>query len=269
MRAEFYQPPPGHPLRPYVLGIFRVRRDGGARETILPKGNVDLLINLGDPIAAAGESMGEHRLACGETHLAGLQTRSLVTVPAGRVDLLGVNLRAEGCAALLPLPLAEVTDRVVDGEQVFRELRALGQRAGETEAFDAQCALLVRWLLSRLRHDASADVVRHGCALLRRGDVETVEVRGAAKALAVSPRHLRRLFDRHVGVSPRQYARLARFVDALHLLSAPGRTLTEVAHAARYYDQAHFCHDFRTFAGMTPQDYRAAGAAVPGHVFSA
>jgi hypothetical protein len=40
-------------------------------------------------------------------------------------------------------------------------------------------------------------------------------------------------------------------------------------HAAHYYDQAHFCRDFKEIAGMSPSEYRARAGHVPGHLFSA
>jgi AraC-like DNA-binding protein len=76
--------------------------------------------------------------------------------------------------------------------------------------------------------------------------------------------------DEHVGIGPAQYVRLARFIRAMHQVPAPGRTLTEIAHANGYYDQAHFCREFRSFAHMTPQEYRdRANGPVPGHLYAA
>ncbi len=53
MQLEYYIPPAQHPLGPYVQSIWRVHahRDYST-ETILPKGNVDLLFNFGDPLAS-------------------------------------------------------------------------------------------------------------------------------------------------------------------------------------------------------------------------
>ena len=103
----------------------------------------------------------------------------------------------------------------------------------------------------------------------KRQSPEENAVRRAAMDMAVSPRHLRRLFAQCVGISPSDYMRLGRFVDALHLLNAPQPRLTTIAHKAGYYDQAHFCRDFRHFVGMTPIEYRSRRTGpLVGHIFS-
>lgn len=270
LQLQTWRPPAGHPLEPSIQYIFRARQQTPyPRETILPKGNVDLLFNLGEPVAGEGLGPGASVAEQGAAWVGGLKMRPYDVLPGGRVDLFGVSLRAEVCAGLLPLSPAELVSLQAHEVPTTPGLRALGEQLHDTPLFQDQCALLVRWLTARARPLRGTDAVRHACALLRRSRGDDA-VRATAKALAVSPRHLRRMVGEHVGIAPAQYVRLARFVRAMHQVPAPGRTLTEIAHAAGYYDQAHFCRDFREFGGMTPQEYRdRANGPVPGHLYAA
>lgn len=265
--TEIYQPPPGHPLHPYVLAIFRVRWNGaGARETILPKGNVDYLFNLGAPLHGSGRRPEGHVSDAGAAWIGGLRTRPYIVHPQGRVDLLGVSLRAEGCAELLPLAPAEFTDQVIQGAELPADVHTVAEQVCEARGFAEQIAILTRWLTKRLRPLRGAAAVRHACARLRMSRAEDA-VGETAKALGVSVRHLRRMVTEQVGVGPAEYVRVARFIRATELMTAPERTLAQVALSAGYYDQAHLCRDFRTFAEMTPQDYRRrATGPVVGHI---
>lgn len=264
--VRFHAPPPGDPLHPYVLAIFRVRSaTAGWTETILPKGNVDLLFNLGGPILGTGFENGDHLVRPGESWTSGLKTRPYRIRPMPGMYIVGVSLRADAAAALLPESPAALLNREAPGPADYGEA---AERLHGTDDFGAQCALLRGWLLARTRPRRGAEVARHACALLRRARADD-PVHGAARALAVSTRHLRRIVTEQVGVGPAEYVRLSRFTEALVGLHVPGATIGRVAHEAGYYDHAHFCRDFRRFAGLTPQEYRGvAPHPTPGHIIT-
>lgn len=264
---QFYVPPPGHPLEPYVISIFRVRNETPHRqETIVPKGNVDLLFNLGEALSGNGVTQDAFVVQPGAAWIGGLKTRPYSFEPGGLLYLVGVSLRGEAAAGLLPLSPAEIVNVDAYDPPAAAEMRLVAEQLHALGTFAEQRALLVRWLMTRLRPVRGAELVRHACTLLRRTGGEDA-VGGTARALAVSPRHLRRMVSEHVGIRPAEYVRLARFVGATERMARPGLTLTQVALDSGYYDQAHFNRDFRAFAGMTPQEYRArANHPVAGHI---
>ena len=266
-KVQTWRPPAGHPLEPCIQYVFRVRGATPYRhETVLPKGNVDLLFNFGETVVGAGLAAEPYVARPGAAWVGGLKTRPYSVHPQGSMDLLGVSLHAEACAGLIPLSPGEILNLEAHDLPASAGLGALGEQLHDAATFPDQCALLVRWLTARLRPPRGADLVRHACGLLRRSRAEDA-VRATARQLAVSERHLRRLMDRHVGIGPAEYVRLSRFIHTLHRMTSPRGTLTEIGLEAGYYDHAHFCRDFRAFSGMTPQEYRArpAGPTV-GHI---
>jgi len=68
-------------------------------------------------------------------------------------------------------------------------------------------------------------------------------------------------------MTPKQYCRIRRFQRALTMTNR-GRPVdwTGVALDCGYFDQAHFIHDFRSFAGLTPTAYQSARTAFQNHV---
>jgi AraC-like DNA-binding protein len=77
-----------------------------------------------------------------------------------------------------------------------------------------------------------------------------------ARDLAISPRHLERLFHQHLGVRPKEYARLVQFDWAIR--HAHARTSWgALAHAAGYADQAHFIRSFVACTSTTPERFFA------------
>jgi transcriptional regulator GlxA family with amidase domain len=82
----------------------------------------------------------------------------------------------------------------------------------------------------------------------------TAPVHAVAADLGMSERHLRRVFRDAVGVSPKAFAKLARFHRALGAAHADRRTSwARIATATGYYDQAHLIDEFRTITGVTPR----------------
>jgi AraC-like DNA-binding protein len=70
-----------------------------------------------------------------------------------------------------------------------------------------------------------------------------------------SNRRLQMIFEQSIGMSPKKYSRLKRFHYTLtQLTSTTGLTtgLTSLALDTGYYDQAHFIHEFKAFAGTHP-----------------
>jgi AraC-like DNA-binding protein len=74
-----------------------------------------------------------------------------------------------------------------------------------------------------------------------------------ADRLGVSERHLRNLFAREIGLSPKHFARIGRVRRVLAL--AGHRGWATVAEDAGFFDQAHMISDFRAFMGVTPAAY--------------
>jgi AraC-like DNA-binding protein len=239
---------------------------GFTAETILPKGNVDILFNLREPLHLhrSGKS-GPTALSPG-AYLAGLQTRSITSLPQGEVLLLGISFRTERCAPFLPLPLHELTDQTVEGSLVVREADMLHRRLADISDFDSQVQLLVDWLLRRIDQSDAINMIGHACRWLGNAPADA-GISTLARSLGYSTRHLRRIFLQHVGVTPGHYLRLSRFIRSLHLMQS-SQSLTEIAHAVSYFDQAHFCRDFREIAGITPGEYREKAGFVVGHLFN-
>jgi AraC-like DNA-binding protein len=69
-------------------------------------------------------------------------------------------------------------------------------------------------------------------------------------------RHIRRLFQKYVGISPKLYTDILRHQKSLRILLAnPYHDMDELALEAGYYDQSHFINKFKRFTGSTPAQF--------------
>lgn len=76
------------------------------------------------------------------------------------------------------------------------------------------------------------------------------------KKLNISERSLQRLFEGHVGVSPKMYKRICQFNAAFQQLNQHHfKTLTTIAYQYGFADQSHYNRVFKEFTGITPHTY--------------
>ncbi|APG86435.1 AraC family transcriptional regulator (plasmid) [Sinorhizobium americanum CCGM7] len=72
----------------------------------------------------------------------------------------------------------------------------------------------------------------------------------------ISRRHLERLFQQHLGMSPQRYYRQLRIERAHALLENSMIPIIDVAMASGFVSQSHFAKVYKGFMGCTPQETR-------------
>lgn len=178
-------------------------------------------------------------------------------VGSARSEMIGVYFEPGSTTALLQVPAIELTDQVVNLEDVWGSPSArLAEDLAELEE-TARIDRLEAMLLERLRRAptpaSSINVV--GLARWVRAEPTAITVRRLAAAAGVSRQHLTRVFREVVGVSPKRYCRLARFQAGLiHAGVGAGVKWAQVAAELGYADQSHMIAEFRELGSLTPEE---------------
>jgi AraC-like DNA-binding protein len=250
-----------YPVRPalasFIKCIWSLESDGPVYdvvpERILPDGCVELVFHFHDPFRthfANGESTIQP-----QSFVVGQMKRFLEIAPAGRIGFVAVRFAARNAYRFFPGKLHEVSDGVVDLASVWKKdaeewtERVALARGGTNERVQVVQQALVGALCDR--EDRRVD----RCLQLTEASGGQASIAQLASAIGTSSRQLTRRFQNSVGISPKEFACVSRFLCALRCLRAgKHETLTETAHACGYFDQAHFNHEFREFAGMTPRE---------------
>lgn len=256
---EFFAAPARPPLSRFVEMFWGTRGRGPYhRSRVLPNGALQLMLNFGPPHHVVG--IGERRVDHEHHHawIAGLQELPLSIASPEVTDIFAVRFKPGGAHAFFGGPIDALSNEVVPADAWFgraadelheRVGAAGGQRAGQVNAAED-------WLLGRLapREPAQGLVERAASALARLEPGTSVA--GTCEQLGLSNKHLIDLFRRHVGLAPKTYARIRRFHAALGSL-AVGEPRADLAARLGYSDQAHFGHDFKRLAGVTPGEFVA------------
>lgn len=267
MKVSFRSSTPPDALAAFVRAIWYFEGTfEHKRERIVPDGGVQLLVNLdADELRSYhGEALDQlERL--GGAAVCGPFARPFGIDTAEQRRIVGVNFRPGGARPFLPVPVAALRDQHVELSDlwgrhgaVLRE-RLLGAGPPDRILFELGRALVERLAPGARPHPGLEAAVRtlHGNA----------SVAETARRVGASTSALGRAFADHVGLSPKRYARLARFQRVVAEVAATPRIRwADLAGRHGYYDQAHLNRDFRELAGTRPSDYAARGPGDGNHI---
>ena len=230
------------PLAAYVENVRVLERIGPAtRVEWFPDGTTKMLLR----VLPGG---------AGDLSIAGPRQRALFkTTPPADAAML-VQFAPGGAHPFFGVSLHELTNRVVPLRELWgAEANRLLDDLLSTQGSAARLQVFERSLLARLQQrpePSAARLARLGVQRIARAEAG-VTIEDVATSLGVSARHLRRVFTETVGVSPKEFHRMARLGRVLRSLPTSSNW-SRLAYDVGYHDQAHFIAEFRDLVGTTP-----------------
>lgn len=264
MDAQFYIP---RKLNGLANVIWEQKNDTPSGWQILPSGFVELIFNLGPPMdnlqgKRVGKSFNPTENFC---FLSGLHTKPL-HMSYRRFHTFGVQLHPLAVKTLFGLPCNEVRDWAIPGDQLLKELNQIEDRLCGNAGFDTKARWLENYLSARISESSELftgfkikDVIRQ----VKKQGYEGKKVK-IEDLTGYSRMHTHKLFNDWFGLAPSNSVRLSKFTDALKLFHTSSGTLTNIGLESGFYDQAHFIHVFKEFAGMLPGAYRKKMSSLVG-----
>jgi AraC-like DNA-binding protein len=243
---------PSAALRPWVKQLLVVEFSAAHQDAHLPEPG----------LIAAFPFRGTCRLADGRVvsraALTGLseRLRHHAHSPDNAVVIAGFT--PLGAAAFIRHPLDEVANTTVDLVDLWGDSPAiaeLSEQLAEAPHHARRIHLVESFFLARL-HRATPDPLVSAAVAWLENAPPSARIEQLVRHIGLSQSALERRFRRVVGASPRRFASLLR-LQQVDRLRASGATFTAIAHAAGYFDQSHFIHDFKRVTGLAPETYFA------------
>jgi AraC-like DNA-binding protein len=250
---------PAHPALRSVVRSFRERRGtlGSVALTwpltARPQQIIDIYI--GDPLRLRLD--GGPLQTAPETAVVGPQgSRHIEMSVSGEVHIFNILLQPAGLHRLTGVDVTSLVNIGVPARDVFgKSASLLSDAVRLAPDFPSRVAAAERWFAARLEGRPAESGIDHTSRLLlaARGRVPIARL---VERSGLSARHFQRCFATQVGLSPKLYARTARFDRALSAhRDAPTRPWTEIAHEAGYFDQAHFIRECHALVGLPPSRF--------------
>ena len=204
--------PPPH-LAAYVRCFWTLCGEGdpSVADRILPDGSFELIHHRGDPFLRDGKEQPEAMIV-GEIR------RATVVTSSRRADVFGTRIRIGAFHALTGLHPRDFRDRIA-GQNSTKGSDPFVEFSRPVDHPDRRVMAAVAELVQ-----ANGDV----------------RIRDMVNRIGTTERTLERLFDLHVGLRPKELARIVRFQASLRGIDGG------------YYDDSHRIHDYVEFAGVPP-----------------
>jgi AraC-like DNA-binding protein len=275
MPWRFY--PPTSRLATFVASIWLYRSDQQERLRLLPSGTAQLIIDLtGDGLPRPRPGLGPGPLSTSRSRdadsalLYGVDTAAFSLEHDRPVYEFGVDFQPGGLYPFFAPPASELHNLHVSlealwGGQVVRELR---ERVAEADTLESRAGiieeLLVHQMIRPLAHHPGVTSALRAFSVpsRRHEDVQHARIAHVAEEAGLSRGHFSRLFHEEVGLTPKHYARVRRFLRVMRRINSERRVhWARLALECGFYDQAHLVKEFQSFAGVCPSAYLRARAA--------
>lgn len=260
MGVRYREIVPAERLRAFVEAFWTLDSDDPAPappQRVVPDGHSELILNLGEPfehLDSDGRWRRQPRL-----FFAGQIQGPLLLRAHGPARILGVRFTPHGAAAILRPPMHELAGRFTSIDDFSPALQRELERALDSR----EPIRAVESTLLRVAHHADPAIAAAvGRMTNCRGAVRLASL---ATDLNLSGRQLERRFHSAVGLAPKTFCSLQRFVEVFRVIGAGDPRWVDTALACGYYDQAHLIRDFRRFSGETPAALLAPEADLARH----
>jgi AraC-like DNA-binding protein len=237
---------PRAPLSTFVdfFWIYEGYAASHQREQVMPTATLDAVFTLD---ASGHTSSG----------VAGARSEAFLLDTSRPFSAIGIHFRPGGAFPFFGVPAGELHNKIVSLDTLWGPFAAaISEQLWEGRSPEARYRVLERALLERAhglfdRHPAVADAI----TLFERSN-GALSINNVVNRVGLSQRRFIELFWNEVGLSPKRFCRVRRFNDVLRRIEPlTDVNWTELSLACGYFDQAHFNHDFRAFAGMSPSEY--------------
>ena len=242
---------PTNVLRPFIKSFMIIESDEGMVNRILP----DTSIIMAFRYKGKTYSEAEGRMPLPASAVLGLTKSTRLVNYAKETAMLLVVFNEGGLPAFSGVPLHELFGLHISLDDFIHrhKVDTVAGQLAEAQHHAQQIAIVEQFLLSELHKPRTDPLI--DCAVrkikLTNGDIR---IRDLAASLSISQDAFEKRFNRAIGASPKQFAKIVRLRNVINTYPQ-ARNLTDAALRAGYFDQSHFIKDFEAFTGKTPKDF--------------
>jgi AraC-like DNA-binding protein len=187
--------------------------------------------------------------------ITGLSDTYKVFKNSSNIGSILVHFSETGAGAFFDTPAHELFKGSYSLEEFTGRSRvtALEEKLNEAKDDNERISIVEQFFLSLLKTTEQDKMVLEALRLIKvtRGNIRMLQM---ADELNISTSQMEKRFRAVVGATPKKFASIVRFNTILNEYQE-GKDLNDLAFLSGYFDQAHFIKSFKSFTGLTPDQY--------------
>lgn len=237
MKCEFFNP--NEENSAYVDQFFKLSHDstsGESKSLVVPDCTAGIVY-----IQQGSFSRSHDTFHKGDVFIFGQKTRSVEYTFRRNTQIYGCKLAPTALHHLFGLSAHEITDSFVNLNLILNGMDNL------------KAHLLSGELSPEIRIPSAKPHIIYALLDYIHQSKGSASIQELTLQFNLGYKKLERLFKRHVGITPKLYARIIRFNQTLKM-SEKQKNLTSLAYETGFFDQNHFIKEIKRFTQKAPSD---------------
>lgn len=170
-------------------------------------------------------------------------------------SFFGVRLKPGLFLSYQGMTLKEITNHEFYLEHIGEYLSAFFNQLGDRHSLFEKIELFHSFFDPKIKVSDVNDLTGYILSEINLSQ-GNVRIRDLAETLHYSERHISRIFQDSMGITPKTFARIVRFQNVVDsILQHPMLSLCDYMSELGYSDQAHFQREFKQYTGITPRRF--------------
>ncbi len=238
----------------HIESVTSYRFNDRSTVRFIPEGRVELLFQIGSRFLHRTPADGSW-VVRPPGFVGGLHDHAYHVKPLdGQASCIGIKFKPGSAQYFMRCSQSSLRNKVMSIENVWGDTARAIQTAINTSSANELAARLRPFLRAQYVKPSEEKQVFITEAIS--GTVDKKRIKALALEMGLSASHFRKRFKDMVGLSPIQYGKVLSIGRAIdHLQDDDYESLTSLAMALGYYDQAHFIRTFRSITGEAPSQF--------------
>lgn len=245
---QFKRYTPAAFLQPFVDAFLTIESEQGMESRVLPDTSVVMAFRYKGSVVYRENALPV-------SVISGLRKSPRLLGYARETGNLLVVFKPGGAAAFFKEPLHELFDASIALENLILpgELSEVEDRLASAETNPQRILIIEQFLFARFREARPDQLVLHALDRIKSAN-GGLRIKDLITELNISRDPFEKRFRRAIGTSPKQFSTIVRLRNLIATFPQ-AENLTDAAHTAGYFDQAHFIKDFTSFTGQAPKAF--------------